>query len=103
MEETQRQKSRAEIQEKYRELLHNLIERMPNNKDQVIRSLNKAFQKVFPQTNFEDICTSELVRPRAPPSHPAMNKIERPENITVSPTDPEHSNLEVRRVQQIQY
>eukprot|EP00092_Neocalanus_flemingeri_P013816 GFUD01014902.1.p1 GENE.GFUD01014902.1~~GFUD01014902.1.p1 ORF type:complete len:2566 (+),score=919.79 GFUD01014902.1:685-7698(+) len=50
LEEAQNQRSNTEVQCKYEELLNNLLEKMPDNKEQIVRSLNRAFATVFPGT-----------------------------------------------------
>ena len=56
---------------------------MPTYKDQIAKSLNKAYQTMFPVN----------------PSCPAMSKIDVPENTK----NHQQSSLEVRRLQEIQY
>ena len=54
LKQTKKHVSRTEIQQRYGELLENLVEKMPCNRDKVVRSLNRAFRTVLPDINFEN-------------------------------------------------
>ena len=53
--ETKKDKSDAEIQEKYEELLRDLVEKMPCDRNTVVKSLRRAFKTVMPDFTFEDV------------------------------------------------
>merc|ERR1712123_351676 len=82
LEEAQNQRSNTEVQCKYEELLKNLLDKMPDNKDQIIRSLNRAFATVFPGTTVGTAKTSTGSAIKAPvaitPRNSTMEEIITP-------------------------
>ena len=53
--ETKKDKSDAEIQGRYEMLLKDLVEKMPCDRNTVVRSLRKAFKTVMPDFTFENV------------------------------------------------
>ena len=52
---TEKDKSDAEIKEKYEDLRRDLVEKMPCDRNTVVKSLRRAFKTVMPDFTFEDV------------------------------------------------